>query len=243
MITNGKLSSTRHQTYLPLLLAISTIAALIGALHLLNVDAQTHLLIEGGPIQSLTVVGYAACIACIALLWSWPTIQTRWTLMAIMGLFIFIELDLDKSLFTVGLLKSRQYIGDQVALPERALSFVLIGLIAAVVISILIRETRSFLSGVIRRSPSELATLSGIALIFVSEAADGLGRKLAGLGIAISQSTAQSSYIVEEVVELGIPILFAAAIATSRAATAGKPAYRSLTTPGQRTNPATQTHH
>lgn len=184
---------------------------------ILSIDTQRAILIEGGPVETITVVAYAGCILFILMSWSWGMIRRRWYLVAILLLFLCRELDLDKSQFTVGLLKSRQYVGDAVALPEKILSLCLIFFILAVVALIVSKETRGFLSGVWHRLPSELAVLSGLGLIFISKAIDGLGRKLAEFNIVISQSVEDFAYVVEEVGELGIPVTFAAAIATSLA--------------------------
>ncbi|MCR8828011.1 hypothetical protein [Pseudosulfitobacter koreensis] len=223
MTIQDKITDTRHRPHLLVGVAIAAIAATIGFVHTMDPGTQAALLVEGGPVQSLTVVVYAVCIALILVSWSPATLRSRWNIPAVLLVFIFIELDLDKSYFTVGLLKSRQYIGDQVALPERALSFVLIGLIVALVLSILIREARGFLSELRDLNPSALAALTGIALIFVSEASDGIGRKLEGLGIVLPRQMENSAYIVEEVVELGIPVMFAVAIVTSTASAIVKP--------------------
>jgi hypothetical protein len=51
-----------------------------------------------------------------------------------------------------------------------------------------------------------------IALVFISKSIDGLSRKLSGLGIAISSQSDKFAASVEEVFELGIPIMFLIAI-------------------------------
>ena len=216
MIQRDQCYGTKHKTYLPLLLCICALIVLMAALPVLNIDTQRALLIEGGPVETITVVAYAGCILFILLSWSWGAIRRRWYFTAVLFLFLCRELDLDKSQFTVGLLKSRQYIGDAVAVPEKILSLCLIFFILAVVVLIVLKETRGFFSGVWRCLPSELAVFSGLSLIFISKSMDGLGRKLADLNIVISQSVENFAYVVEEVGELGIPVTFAAAIATSR---------------------------
>ena len=89
------------------------------------------------------------------------------------------ELDYDKSQFTIGLLKSRQYAGDLVALPERLVSVLLLVFIFIVITSILVNEARNFWTGLFVLNPSELAVMVSLVLIFIRKLVDGLGRKLA----------------------------------------------------------------
>lgn len=216
MTATDRDTGSSSANYLPLILAIILIFAIIGILRFLSIEYQNYLLVEGGVFETLTVLGYAACILLICMSWSWQKIRERWYFAALITLFALRELDFDKSQFTVGLLKSRQYVGDLVALPERIISFLLIILILTVIILILVKETRSFFAGIFAFMPSELAVMFSLILICITKSVDGLGRKLAGFNISISQSMEQFAYVFEEVGEMGIPVMFAVAIVTSR---------------------------
>jgi hypothetical protein len=201
--------------HLPLIISLVSILLTIVGLHFLPVADQRYLLEEGGPFENATVVGLGICILLICVNWPWREIRSRWYFSALIALFAMRELDLDKSQFTVGLLKSRQYIGDLVALPERLLSLAIIALILAVIISILMKESRKFFVGISMGQQSATAVMFGIVFIFIAKLFDGLGRKLAGFNIDISEAMNRSAYIIEEVAEFGIPITFGIAILTS----------------------------
>jgi hypothetical protein len=206
--------------YALVILALAVLAALVGIIQLFPVQERLALIAERGPVEDITIVGYGVCVALM--MWRWPlgVFSARWYFSALCILFAAREMDFDKSLFTVGLLKSRQYVGDMVSLPEKALSlFVLVGVIA-VVVSILRYEMRDFAKGVIALSASPLAVLAAVLMIVSTKLLDGIGRKLAPYGIEISESMDRFAYVFEEVGELGIPLFFAVAILTSSAARA-----------------------
>jgi hypothetical protein len=70
-----------------------------------------------------------------------------------------------------------------------------------------VKETRSFFAGIFAFMPSELAVMFSLILICITKSVDGLGRKLAGFNISISQSMEQFAYVFEEVGEMGIPVM------------------------------------
>ncbi|MBI6629468.1 hypothetical protein [Pontibaca salina] len=202
-------------SYFFLLAALMLILATIGILHFFSAEDQKHLLAEGGFFENLTVLGYGVCLLLIWSCWPWQKVRERWYFSALIILFALRELDYDKSHFTLGLLKARQYTGDMVGFPEKIISIMLLVLLVALLISILVNETRAFISGLIAAKPSELAVLSSLVLIVVTKSVDGLGRKLADFNITISKSVEQTATVVEEIGELGIPIMFAVAIILS----------------------------
>lgn len=152
---------------------------------------KTNFLLKAAFFETFSVFGYLACLVLIWICWPWSEIRARWYFSALIILFALRELDYDKAHFTVGLLKSRQYIGDLVAFPERVVSILILILVLTILISILVKETRSFWTGLFALRPSELAVMIGLVLIGVSKSVDGLGRKLAGFEIDLSKSVKQ----------------------------------------------------
>ena len=208
--------------YALLTLSLALLAALMGILQLFPVQERLALIAERGPVEDITIVGYAVCVGLM--MWRWPlgVFRARWYFSALCILFAAREMDFDKSLFTVGLLKSRQYVGDMVSLPEKALSLIVLIGVIAVVVSILRYEIRGFVKGLIALRTSPLAILAAVLMIVSTKLLDGIGRKLAPYGIEISESVEHFAYVYEEVGELGIPLFFAVAVLTSRAACAAE---------------------
>lgn len=194
------------------LAATASVFALMAIVGALPLSARKPLLTEGGPVETLSAIGYIVCIGLIVALWPRAETRARWYFPVVLALFAGRELDLDKRPFTEGLLKARQYTGDTVPTGELIWSSALLLAILATLAILLWHETKPFLRGLARRSPVALAVLVGVVFIGFYKAIDGLGRKLAPFGITISEDLNNSIAVVEEIGELGIPLMLGIAI-------------------------------
>ena len=185
----------------------------IGFLPFLDVEQQKKLLAEGGLFESLTVYLYIFCLILICIRWPSQKILSSWYLSALIILFALRELDYDKAHFTHGVLKSRQYFSDLVSLPELLISIAVLIFILTVLTLIVLKERNNFIKGVINLRQSQLAVLTSIILVIITKTIDGMERKF---GIDLSPSGERFALIVEEVGEMGIPIMFAIAILSWR---------------------------
>ena len=209
-------SNTESLSYIWLWLGIGVIFAIVGALQLLGSAEQERLLKEGGLFETLTVVGYFACLILICVFWTRQRIIAQWYFLGLITLFLLRELDYDKLYFTVGLLKARQYTGGLVPLPELVLSVLIVTVILTVLTLIVTREARRFADGVAASKLSSLAILMSLIFIFVTKTLDGLPQKLSSVGLDVTQSFREFTFACEEIGEMGIPIMFAIAIMSSR---------------------------
>ena len=194
-------------------LAIVLLISIMGLMTFMDTDEQMKLLTEHGLFESLTVYLYILCLVLIFIFWSWKKIISKWYLSALIILFVLRELDYDKVHFTHGVLKSRQYFSDLVGFPELIASISILIFIVLVLGSIIIREKDSFIKGVKSLKQSQLAILASIILIIVTKTIDGAERKF---GIDLTASYERLALIIEEVGEMGIPIMFAVAILSWR---------------------------
>jgi uncharacterized membrane protein YidH (DUF202 family) len=192
-----------------LLLAITFLVLIMAILPWINIDTQKDLLIENGLFESLTVYGYILCLIIIFASWSWQQILSKWYFLALVILFTLRELDYDKAHFTHGILKSKQYFSDLVGMHELLISIGILIFILTVLALIIFKEKTSFIRGIKGLKQSQLAVLSSIILVIVTKTIDGSERKF---GIDLSESEKRISLIIEEVGEMGIPIMFAIAI-------------------------------
>ena len=204
---------TSSQSYLGLYVGLGLLFLIIGFLPFLDVEQQKKLLTEGGLFESLTVYLYIFCLILIGVRWPWQKILSSWYLSALIILFALRELDYDKAHFTHGVLKSRQYFSDLVGLPEFLISLAGLIFIFTVLLFIVFRERNNFIKGVINFRQSQLAVLTSIIFVLVTKTIDGMERKF---GIDLSPAGERFALIVEEVGEMGIPIMFAIAILSWR---------------------------
>ena len=204
---------TSSQSNLGLYSGLGLLFLIIGFLPFLDVEQQKKLLTEGGLFESLTVYLYIFCLILIGVRWPWQKILSSWYLSALIILFALRELDYDKAHFTHGVLKSRQYFSDLVGLPEFLISLAVLIFIFTVLLFIVLREKNNFINGVINFRQSQLAVLTSIILVIVTKTIDGMERKF---GIDLSTAGERFALIVEEVGEMGIPIMFVIAILSWR---------------------------
>ena len=211
MIRNTPLNSSK--SYLGLYSGLGLLFLIIGFLPFLDVEQQKNLLTEGGLFESLTVYLYIFCLILICISWPLQKIRSKWYLSALIILFALRELDYDKAHFTHGVLKSRQYFSDLVGLPEFLISLVVLIFILTVLLFIVFKERNNFIKGVINFRQSQLAVLASIILVILTKTIDGMERKF---GIDLSPSGERFALIIEEVGEMGIPIMFTIAILSWR---------------------------
>ena len=132
-----------------ILALILAFAAQMVVVNGLPAATQTTLLAEGGFYESLSVVGYILCI--LALVWTLRGAVLRvWYLPLVLAVMAARELDLDKSLFTRGLFKARQYTGEGVPLGERLIAGLILALIVTAILLMLWRHARPYLTALFR---------------------------------------------------------------------------------------------
>ena len=204
------LSSSRTGWWLILALIVAFAVQMV-VVNALPVATQTTLLAEGGFYENLSVVGYLLCI--VALVWTLRGAVLRvWYLPLVLAVMAARELDLDKSLFTRGLFKARQYTGEGVPLAERLIAALILASIVTAIFLMLWRHARPYLSALWHGRTWAGAVLMGIGFTVAYKLLDGIARKLAPLGIEISADAERTAFVVEEIGELGIPVMFLAAI-------------------------------
>ena len=79
-------------------------------------------------------------------------------------------------------------------------------------------ETAAFIRGIAARRSASIAVLAGLVFAVLSKTIDGLDRKLEPLGVSFSSATNQTFSVLEEVGEMGIPLMFGIAIYLSSSA-------------------------
>lgn len=204
------LASSRAGWWVILALILAFAAQMV-VVNGLPAATQTTLLAEGGFYESLSVVGYILCI--LALIWTLRGAVLRvWFLPLVLAVMAARELDLDKSLFTRGLFKARQYTGEGVPLGERLIAGLILALIVTAILLMLWRHARPYLTALFRGRAWAGAVLLGIGFTVAYKLLDGIARKLAPLGIEVSADAERTAFVVEEIGELGIPVMFLAAI-------------------------------
>ncbi|MFD2740366.1 hypothetical protein ACFSUD_12335 [Sulfitobacter aestuarii] len=182
------------------------------AVQLLPLTLQETLLAEGGLYETLSVLLYLVAVIALLALFPLRQVAQRWYLPVLLLLFAARELDLDKAPFTLGLLKARQYSSDAVPMGEKIIAAILLIAILGTLIVTLRRETGALLKALMRGSAAAMAIVIGLFLGIAAKTFDGLARKLSPFGIDLSEGFNHTIYVIEEIGELGIPLMFLTAI-------------------------------
>ena len=160
---------------------------------------------EGGPFEAASA-GLLAGAAVLAAARRMP-----WAAI-LLALFALRELDYDKRAVSEGILKLRQYTGDA-PLWEKALGLAVVALTILTLVQLARRWGlwRAALSA--GRTWAVLLPVAA-ALVLVAKSIDGLGRKLAGLGLGAPDWVLANAPLLEETLELGFAACLLAVVLT-----------------------------
>ena len=213
----GRLHVTALQNHIeitvPYLLMVAYLACAPFVVFLINDSAMREWIIqEGGPVETLSWLGCAACLLYVLYAGRWTFLARCWYIPLC---FVFLgmrELDLDKKFTPRGILTSRFYTSADISLTDKMIGGVVIAIILFAVISLLRNHFKSFLKGLRQINPLQWTVLLGLGLAGFSKTIDGLARKLKPFGITLDEAGREFAQIAEEMLELGIPMVFMAAM-------------------------------
>ncbi|KFI23647.1 hypothetical protein [Nitrosococcus oceani] len=180
-------------------------------LQLASTDVRALLIKEGGLIESLSAIGYFVGAMLVIL------IRRKFTYYAyvafILILFGLRELDFHNRFTTMSVSKIKFYVSPEVPLLEKVIAVAIVLLLLYILIRLIKTHFNGLINAIKKGEPSALGIGGGILLILITKTLDGLSRKLASVNIIVSDNMARLAEAVEEVFELGIPLMFIIAAA------------------------------
>ena len=188
------------------ILSISLILLTAVIIHLGPLEAR-FLLGESGPIERASAMGYFLCAGYMLVSGGREFVNRYNYIIVLVTLFGFRELDFDKRFTTMGILKSRFYLSVEVSPIEKLMGLMVIALLLWAVIKIVRNHLASTIANLVEFNERAVGVVMIFVLLAVSKSIDGLARKLKPFGIETSQQVSFLASSVEEVMELGIPIL------------------------------------
>ncbi|MGB0416121.1 MAG: hypothetical protein ACPGKS_04685 [Coraliomargarita sp.] len=175
----------------------------------LGPEARDPWIREHGVVEMGTVIGYGIFLLLYAYF-----IRLKGTLAApiLASLMMFRELDFHSAFTTMSITKSRFFLSGEVPLYEKLIA----GLVWILVIYCVIRVGLYFFKPALNALKRGRAyAWAGVACAVnaaLGKAMDGLGRKLASIGIEIGDAHNKYWGAYEEVIEMGIPIYMCLAV-------------------------------
>jgi len=165
---------------------------------------------EGGPIESLSAIGYFIAMALLILR------GRKWNSFSYVTFLLFLfglrELDFHNRFTTMSLSKITFYVSPKVPLLEKMIGVIILLLLLYILAHLVKRHLGDFMNALKQKEPAAIGVGLGVLFMFLTKTLDGLGRKLASMGITLNNNLEQATTIIEEVFELGIPLLFIIAI-------------------------------
>jgi hypothetical protein len=182
------------------------LAALIAVAAGMRPEAREWIMREGGLVESVSAAGYFVCLFSLMCVPEDRKPAAGPAILAILLIFGLRELDFHTRFTTMGIFKSRFYLSPEVPILEKIIGAAVLLILVGAMAYVAKRHFATFLRGIRRLEPGPFSGLIAIGLLFFTKTVDGLPRKLDGLGLASPEALERSFWIVEEVLEMGIPI-------------------------------------
>ena len=172
----------------------------------LDGQSKNFFINEGGLIESATVLGYFCCVAIIVYRGKFVYINRYYYIFLLIIFFMLRELDFDSRFTTTGMFKLRFFTSATVPLFEKIIGVILVILLLTFFSPLFIVLQRFFIklkkAKYDRHGRFDYLWPAG----FISSPG-WFGQKALGMGIAISHQTSLNANAMEEIAELGIPIM------------------------------------
>jgi hypothetical protein len=209
---------------------LAALALFIGFLAYARPELRTTLTREGGLVETLSAVGYLACLGVLFVVAD-KSSRSTWCAMLLLGALSLRELDFHKRFTTISVTKSKFYLSGEIPVMEKVVAIVTGLVLLGAVVYLVKRHARGFLIAIRSAEAYAIGVMLAALLLCIVKSGDGLPRKLIATGLLLSRDAAQLSRAVEESLELGVPLMLLVAIpayATNRVSVvdAGSPSFR-----------------
>lgn len=169
---------------------------------------------ESGPIQVLSAGGY---ITVAVMLWreaGWPFIKRHPYFLLVPIAMCLRELDFHAHFTTMTITKTLFFVSPEVPVGEKIAAVIVYAILIWMGGLMVARHTTGFLAALSRGAPYAISLALGAFMAVFSKAIDGKTAFIEGLGIPFLQGIGNTLVLLEEVLELGIPVFFLIAVLT-----------------------------
>ena len=190
---------------------VLVLGCLIVTLLVLDSNIRTALVEENGPIELLTAICYFVCL--IPLFRHKVADQKSRFLIAfvILGLGLR-ELDFHARFTTMEMTKIKFYVSPNVPIFEKMIGVAIIIVLFYCVMYLSKKHFLDYFTALMHMEPYAIGLFFSFLFITISLGLDGFERKAANLGYTFTRDVSVITTVVEEVAELGIPVMIMIAI-------------------------------
>ncbi len=164
---------------------------------------------EGGFIQVLSAAGYLIVVSTLVREMSYEDLLKHWYFLVLPIAMCLRELDFHVHFTTYSITKTSFYVSPNVPLLEKSMAALAFLGVGTSIYFLVKQNFRSFVSGLRRLDATPVAILAAIGCVVFSKVLDGAQSNLQFLGIHVTST--YTSVVIEEVLELGIPIFLSIA--------------------------------
>lgn len=206
------LNRSYYLLYGVVLLVLTT---LIVILELIDLPLKNAIIKEGGIVESLSAIGYFVCIILLVCQgWKKEERQSYWHANLFLLFLGLREFDFHCRFTTMGITKTKFYLSPDASVVEKIIGAIFILLFLYLIIYLIKKHFKDMFSAIKQMKPHAIGICFGILFMCLSKTLDGLGRNLASIGVIIGNELKLIIVSIEEVMELGIPLMFIIAIMT-----------------------------
>ena len=209
----GHYDLKKSHSYLLYGFTVSGLIALIVVLAIIDPDTRDILIQEDGPIEALSAIGYFVCL--IPLLRHKETdAESLFCIAVFLMIFGMRELDFHARFTTMSMTKIEFYVSPHVPIFEKMIGVAVFVLLCYCFIYLSKKYLLAYVQAVKRLEAYAIGVSLSFLFVMISLGLDGLEKKAAKYGYAYANQLIEITTVIEEVVELGVPVMFLIAILT-----------------------------
>lgn len=162
---------------------------------------------EGGIVESASWLGYILCAVFMLFKGNVAYLKKYYYLFVYIIFFMLRELDFHTKFTTMGIFKIKFYVSDTVPIMEKFFGVMVILLLLIAGFIMIYRHSKNFFFSLKNKSLVSSGVLIVGFLLGATMILDGISRKLEVLGVHVSNDILIHVNALEEILELGIPVV------------------------------------
>jgi len=195
------------KSLMPLIAALLSIVCFTIAAFVVEVYRYPLWIREGGIIETLSALGYFLCALFMMYKGGWQYIKKYHYFFMLVVAFGLRELDFDKRFTEIGVLQSKFYSSAEVTVFAKLVGAVVVLTLLYIIATIIKNHFKNFVPKLKFFSPVHIGVIAILFFLVFVKTVDGVARKLLVIDVSIEYQTALLFETLEEVLELGIPLL------------------------------------
>lgn len=186
-------------------------AALLVFPYFFDYPFKEYYVSEGGPIQVFSSAGYLVAIVALIRECGWDFVRRHFYFVLLPAAMCLRELDFHVHFSPISITKTSFFVAPEISILAKLVVVALYAVLIGAFVVMARRHWRAFWDGLKAFDPVPLSIAAAAGIAVFSKAIDGPVRKLGAMGVEIGGDVIFTVIVLEEVLELGIPVFLALA--------------------------------